>query len=1008
MHLVNNGLLITFALMMSGLLFYAGDSMYFYSIIRHNALKIIIMKKLLFLLLPIACVLAGCKYDDSKVWEELNAQKAKITALESLNSNVSSLQAIVSALQNNITVTSVKTTDKGHQVSFSDGTTVTILNEEAATPKLGAKQDSDGNYYWTVGGNWLLDNNGNKVSTGRTPKLKVENDQWFVSYDDGASWGKVEGQAASVCLFESVTSDADKAVFTLSDGNVITIPLATAANKLQLIFDERVFEKMRNGEVLSASYKIVAPEGAVTNLETFESNGWIVTIYPADEKTGRISIKAPQTVDPTKVLFLLTDDNGGSFVKIIHIGYNEEAKPEVKTEYTVDYQGGELVIPVNSCTAELSEDSAEWLKLTSVGDQVILNVADNESYDYRKATVTLEDGTVVSITQTTKDALILSSKEVNIDGRRQKVEFIVSTNVRVTATVVEGSEWLSVTPTTRGLTDKLFTFTAKRNDSGEARTAKVEFSGNGLKETCTVNQAVFDGPTSIDVTEAIATEEGDDVELATSKVMAVTTDGYVVSDGESAIFVLDGQNAPELGDSVSLDAVAGLFNGLTDLEGVQNFNIASTGNRVVYPSATDISSSVDSYESATAQYVSLTGDLVVESGTYYLVVPGAKSTVEIYKPSYVVGLEALEGHKVTVSGYYYGTADGTVYIIATKKEDHGSSSTSITTVIGLPDGTEFVTNEALVVAKSTQGIMVSDGSSAAYLYHGSKVSVSAEVGDMVSISGTKTTYNGVPEITISASSDVSVTSSGNTVTYPTASDITSTFDSFEATTSEYITFTGDLAKSGNYYNITVAGASAHTGSISYPITTSGYYTSGKSISDLSGHNVTVSGYFVGFSGSNRYVNLIITSITDNGSSSGGGEGGDDTPGGGGSDVSGDTETFDFSAQGYSNAEAVSSISGSMVSISFDKGTNSNAPKYYNTGNAIRLYGSNSMTVSASEKTIVGITLTFASGEGTNEITTNTGSYSDGSWTGSASSVTFTVGGTTGHRRIKSIAVTVAE
>ena len=67
-----------------------------------------------------------------------------------------------------------------------------------------------------------------------------------------------------------------------------------------------------------------------------------------------------------------------------------------------------------------------------------------------------------------------------------------------------------------------------------------------------------------------------------------------------------------------------------------------------------------------------------------------------------------------------------------------------------------------------------------------------------------------------------------------------------------------------------------------------------------------------------------------------------------------------------------------------------------------------MTVSATGKTIVSITLTFDSGGGSNEITTNTGSYEDGTWTGSASSVTFTVGGTSGHRRIKTVSVTVSD
>ena len=66
-----------------------------------------------------------------------------------------------------------------------------------------------------------------------------------------------------------------------------------------------------------------------------------------------------------------------------------------------------------------------------------------------------------------------------------------------------------------------------------------------------------------------------------------------------------------------------------------------------------------------------------------------------------------------------------------------------------------------------------------------------------------------------------------------------------------------------------------------------------------------------------------------------------------------------------------------------------------------------MTVSSSTNTIKKIELTFGSGEGSNTITVNTGEYANGTWEVSASSVVFTVGGTSGHRRIASVAVTYA-
>ena len=120
------------------------------------------------------------------------------------------------------------------------------------------------------------------------------------------------------------------------------------------------------------------------------------------------------------------------------------------------------------------------------------------------------------------------------------------------------------------------------------------------------------------------------------------------------------------------------------------------------------------------------------------------------------------------------------------------------------------------------------------------------------------------------------------------------------------------------------------------------------------------------------------------------------------------ETITFSQQGYDNSEEITTVSGTNFTITFNIGTNnSNAPKYYNAGTAIRVYGGNYFTVSSSTKTIKNIALTFSSGEGSNAITTDVGTYDNGTWTGSAQSVKFTVGGTSGHRRLASVAVTYA-
>lgn len=118
----------------------------------------------------------------------------------------------------------------------------------------------------------------------------------------------------------------------------------------------------------------------------------------------------------------------------------------------------------------------------------------------------------------------------------------------------------------------------------------------------------------------------------------------------------------------------------------------------------------------------------------------------------------------------------------------------------------------------------------------------------------------------------------------------------------------------------------------------------------------------------------------------------------------------FSEKGYENAtELVKVALNADVTLDFDKGDNSNSPKYYNSGTAARLYGGNSMTVTGA----TGVTLTkveFTTGSSNpwntdSKASAPTFTVADNLWAGSANSVKFTQGGTTGHVRITKIVIT---
>lgn len=114
-------------------------------------------------------------------------------------------------------------------------------------------------------------------------------------------------------------------------------------------------------------------------------------------------------------------------------------------------------------------------------------------------------------------------------------------------------------------------------------------------------------------------------------------------------------------------------------------------------------------------------------------------------------------------------------------------------------------------------------------------------------------------------------------------------------------------------------------------------------------------------------------------------------------------TWDATAQGYENSQDVTEADfNAIINAEFEEG------KYYTTGTAVRVYGGKTFAIhAASGYKITSIVIGFGSGDKSNEITADCGTYSNGTWTGLSKDVTFTVGGTKDHRRLMTFTVTYA-
>ena len=76
----------------------------------------------------------------------------------------------------------------------------------------------------------MLDANGGKIqanaTNGITPLLKIEEDFWWVSYDNGNSWTKLGSaveEGKSEAMFKEVSQDDKFVYFVLANGQTITI-----------------------------------------------------------------------------------------------------------------------------------------------------------------------------------------------------------------------------------------------------------------------------------------------------------------------------------------------------------------------------------------------------------------------------------------------------------------------------------------------------------------------------------------------------------------------------------------------------------------------------------------------------------------------------------------------------------------------------------------------------------------------------------------------------------------
>ena len=375
-------------------------------------------------------------YDDSELWETVEDLDGRVQTLEDLctklNTNLTALSTLVQSMEKGDYVVSVSplkegSVEVGYRIVFKENGAVDIYHgqdgadgkdgqdgtdgkdgqngtdgengADGKTPEFGPKKDVDELYYWAVDGEFVMDAEGKKiplVTVGATPQLKIEDETWFVSYDDGNEWEEL-GAAVSVGIKEIEEVDGEL-VITMADGSQIAVPLGSP---MKVVLGEFDAATLQYGNDLVIPYTIEGVEGEAVVFLLKEGEGFAVELVEETATSGKVTVsqqEAAETEKKLKVGIFAVGEDGTTVSQAVRlvsgVFYSVEGNKET---YDVEAAGGKVEFTVATNAAFEVKTGAEWItyaQTKAVEEKVLsFDVAANEG-EAREAAVEIVSGDI--------------------------------------------------------------------------------------------------------------------------------------------------------------------------------------------------------------------------------------------------------------------------------------------------------------------------------------------------------------------------------------------------------------------------------------------------------------------------------------------------------------------------------------------------------------------------------------------------------------------------------------
>ena len=400
-----------------------------------------VFSRILSLVSVLVLFFTGCQeYDDTEIKGRVDNLESQVTELrllvEKINSNLTSLVTAVDALNNQDQIVSVEKlpAGNGYTITFKKSGTITIYNGEKGldgkngtdgldgkdgkSPVISISQDSDGKYYWTLDGEWLLVNGQKVPATAEVavPKIKVEDGKFLFS-TNGTDWVVIgDAGTSGIGLIKNVREDVENnsVIIELSDREIV---IPKGQNFALVIKADEI--GIKAGETVNVEYSLISADKAI--VRALPENGYTVKVNPISATKGQLSITAPSPVVDASILIVAVNGNGVMSGKILSIA---EGKLDVKADATpVPAEGGSVTVEIT----------------TNLDYEIVIPEAAKTWITFVETKALRTDNVTFSVAQNTEATQRTAEVEVRVDGAK-----VQSFNIVQQAKVVVEEKWKTV------------------------------------------------------------------------------------------------------------------------------------------------------------------------------------------------------------------------------------------------------------------------------------------------------------------------------------------------------------------------------------------------------------------------------------------------------------------------------------------------------------------------------------------------------------------------------------